>query len=334
MNVAPEPVNEGPGWFDRFYTASTHIAATRKLTSQIARHWAPEKLAEASKHHDHEHHRISHMHRHNQHHEHHAHHHDRHHDERHHDHHPIRHSEPAELSPVGNPLGYDMQVEMCMRDNFDNLSPECQAAINTYDTEEAEYVPELHPGLAWMSAIIWVCLAMFTCKRAKLAKKRRHEICTVLETVRDNPELKATVESAAGVEVPQLKRVKPCCFFIGPAIITFWGVMSTLHAICVTGAYVAEDDSEAGETMGWVLIALAAVVLLGLLFAFVRVMCRSPSVNAWRYSYNGSNDGYIALTGIQHQPATVPGHVYMGVPVTAPTAVAAGAQTYSSMNVV
>jgi hypothetical protein len=262
--------------------------------------------------------------------------------------HPLSMVAPAPY-PVPNPLGGNPAGEMCMRAHFEQLSPECRERVEAYDEMVKDYEPpdpeeyeeideEHHHSLigVWIYAVFWVALSTWICKRSKARLTKHEQIRAVLETVRESTELKTAVESRIGVELPQLRKVNSCCFFFCPGLIVFWAVLATLGAIVSTGHYFAEENPEAGETFGWVLIGVVATLIVVLGVAFVRrTVCSSERLR-WRgYVYN-SNPGYIALTGVGSPSAPEEGspEIYTGVPVQPPPGVAVTARGYNPPNVI
>lgn len=250
--------------------------------------------------------------------------------------------------PFANPLGANSDGEMCMRAHLEQLSPECRQRIESYDqmlsegSQSEDYYEDMqehHPSVigAWVSAVFWVALSTWICKRSKSRLARHEQVRAVLDTVRDSAELKAAVESQTGVEVPQVRKLNSCCFYLAPGLIAFWAALVTIGAICATGRYFAEEDPEAGETFGWVMIGVVSTLIVVLAVAFARrTFCSSSSeypAQTWRYVYN-SNPGYIALTGMgASAPSPGSPEVYTGVPVQPPPG-AVAARGYNPPNVI
>jgi len=240
-----------------------------------------------------------------------------------------------------------------MRAHLEELSPDCQLLVQNYDEqmkndlsdseedyEEFEEYEEHHHSLvgAWISAVFWVALATWVCKRSKTRMLKYEQIRTVLETVRDNADLKSAVETRTGVEVPKMRKLNKCFSNFCSGLIIFWASLVTLGAVCATGRHFADEDPEAGETLGWVMIGVVStlIVVLGAAFAR-RAFCSSDERRQWGYVYN-SNPGYIALTGIGAHPSA-PGHddgpeVYTGVPVQPPRGAPMAAHVYNPPNII
>lgn len=103
----------------------------------------------------------------------------------------------------GGPLGFgSKEADMCLRSQWDDLSPKCREAIE--ETEMIFRATKHRPPLdfMWIPIVVFLgCLAMYTCRRLRRChgpKKMR----AVLIALNKNPELKAQVEAIAGVPVP------------------------------------------------------------------------------------------------------------------------------------
>jgi len=174
------------------------------------------------------------------------HHHDHDHEEHEHDHEGHHHDHDEYDEPCGGhhdgpqpPAGEDLSYsgellwgadgDNCMYSYFDSLSSECQDSImrvyevrNQYWAEEEDaHHPHVFPFFIAMTFLILIALIA---KKSYRMKRYQKELA-IYNALQANPELKAQVESAAGVtiDVPRERKcsASKCCFFFLRALFSF-----------------------------------------------------------------------------------------------------------------
>lgn len=110
------------------------------------------------------------------------------------------------IDPSATFLGYGQDGDMCLMANYDSLTPSCQSAIDDAYALREEYVSEENHGNGCaFAAGVFATLALVGVVLC-VSKRRRQKIVSTLNAIHKDPELKARVEAASGIPVPQ-----PCC---------------------------------------------------------------------------------------------------------------------------
>jgi hypothetical protein len=247
-----------------------------------------------------------------------------------------------------------------LRNNFDQLSDGCKEAIKALDAtagtgssspnegEEGDYEyddedeHEAPLGFLWISAVIWTSIFACCLKRARRMKAHNKQVNAVLGAVIANPEIKAIVESTAGTDVPAPKKICCCRLWLGPVLVGIVAFLHLTHAISATISVASEDDEDAAEALRTVALVFGCLGMAALIFTCVRRVrtgrwCRGCRRDCCQYTYNGRNNGYVALTGAGVEMAAPPSaadqEVFTGIPVAPPGSNSGEARAYNPPNV-
>jgi len=161
-------------------------------------------------------------------------------------------------------LGYGQDGDVCLMAYYESLSAPCRSAIDDAYILREQYVQEEErgSGCAFAAGIagMILTLATFLCCKRVFLKGRREKVLTTLKAIHNDPELKARVEAASGVSVPEVScpkegqpcRGKKCLLFALRLVVTV--ALSFLLVRLAAGATVAvansmiSTDEETGET--------------------------------------------------------------------------------------
>lgn len=161
-------------------------------------------------------------------------------------------------------LGYGQEGDVCLMAYYDSLSAPCRAAVDDAYSLRDQYVQEEEqshgcPFAAGVAGMLLVLATFLCCKRVAF-KGRREKVLTTLKAIHNDPELKARVEAASGVPLPEVSpkdgqpcRGKRCLCFALRLIVTV--ALSFLLVRFAAGATLAVADSmvytneENGETV-------------------------------------------------------------------------------------
>jgi hypothetical protein len=232
---------------------------------------------------------------------------------------------------------------MCLLSNLDKLSEGCQAAITSYSTAAQEGFEtedegsfeednDMHGVIGGVFFLVFFTLLLvFVMKKSYKRRMFHEQMHTIHAAIEANPELKAMVESTAGVALPALPKKNKCarctCSILRFVGITF--LWMTLLPPLVHGIFVmaSGEAGEGAQAMGWVLISLPLAAVGFTLIRCGRNKCRRnterPPAYPMSCPYNPrtSGPGYIALTGsVVSVPSATEDdkEVCTGVPVSSP----------------
>ena len=114
--------------------------------------------------------------------------------------------DPTPVAPPPTFLGYGQDGDMCLLANYESLSAPCQSAVDDAYALRDQYVEEEEhgPGCAFAAGVFGTLalVGIVFC----LSRRRREKVLATLKAIHQDPELKARVEAASGIPVPQ-----PCC---------------------------------------------------------------------------------------------------------------------------
>lgn len=167
-------------------------------------------------------------------------------------HHPL----PEDHFP-GN-LGFGADTDLCLYQNFPQLSDDCQGAVSDLYHVRADYWEEYNdnqhhppsPLFCFLLIVGAVLLVLGFVKRLCMYKKRR-QVAKFLDALNANPKLKAQVEHEMGQPVPP--PMPSCC-------------AGKLHAVRTTAAAAVSTRSRSGTWGGFCVRMLKALLFLGAVF--------------------------------------------------------------------
>jgi hypothetical protein len=222
------------------------------------------------------------------------------------------------LVPVDVFLGFGFDGDMCLFDNIDRVSPQCQASINDMQAYVNDMDLDDDNGchmLPFILVLLFVSL-MLRCIARRRMVNRQDSLHKTLAAIHASPELKAKVEAASGIPVPPTLPacrartamaqkpwyVKLCCVIGCLAA----GIVMAVTSMIITGAIVNgiyDNDSDDDDASPIVVLAILFSVLTvemllvrRLRVAFCAYMdSSSPNVTASSGSSstgNGSNGGF------------------------------------------
>lgn len=185
-------------------------------------------------------------------------------------------------NPAPTFLGYGQDGDMCLMANYDSLSISCQSAIDDAYALRDEYVSEEgHGNGCAFAAGVFATLALVAIVLC-LAKNRRQKLISTLKAIHNDPELKARVEAASGIPVPQ-----PCCaqnnsqpcrgrkcviglfrVLLTLALSFFLVHMAASFTLAIVNGMVSTDE-ETGETVGPTPVS---VLLIFISFLLVEIL--------------------------------------------------------------
>lgn len=203
-------------------------------------------------------------------------------------------------------LGYGAQGDMCLYQQYDDLSGNCQQAIagverlhEHYQEEAYHHGPHLLPGL--LAALVVVLLAKF-CKRFMCNKqyKFQEQMKATLTAINNNQELKAHVEMTTGVAVPTVPKCAfasnqkggkcrrfLCC--VGRFVVVVLSWMMLVHVAGHVTHQIVEHSSllvadENGNINVQQKLAVVAIFLSVLLAEFGAILLVVRGVKAYYFS--------------------------------------------------
>eukprot|EP01006_Ploeotia_vitrea_P024543 TRINITY_DN57369_c0_g1_i1.p1 TRINITY_DN57369_c0_g1~~TRINITY_DN57369_c0_g1_i1.p1 ORF type:complete len:748 (+),score=9.69 TRINITY_DN57369_c0_g1_i1:84-2327(+) len=196
-------------------------------------------------------------------------------------------------------LGYGKYGDSCIYNHYDDLSPQCQDAIQAVDTfrheywEEEKQISHSHDngGLIFLFIIIFIFLFI---KRFNKRSRYIHEITKknddVMEVIYKNPQLKTNVEAAYGQQLPELKSSIPkgpncCCIlckvigiFILSMIITVSSIHLTQHIM--HGLYQRDEDGNEKPPNTFLILLVLFVIIS------IKIMIIVLIIRFFRYIYH------------------------------------------------
>lgn len=107
--------------------------------------------------------------------------------------------------PDASFLGFGSSGDKCLLEQYDELSPECQSAIDDALTLREEYLEEETTGHCHgVFAVLLVGLAI-VCLCGCVRHSQRSKLNKTLQAIHSNAQLKEQIESASGVPVPPVR---------------------------------------------------------------------------------------------------------------------------------
>ena len=194
---------------------------------------------------------------------------------------------------VGGSLGYGTSGDQCMYANLANLSPNCQQAIQQASNFRHEYWGEEqnyhHTPLVFflllMLTVLGICVYRKRCsKQGKERRKATDDAQSVLEAIYADPNLKNTVESAYGQELPplvsNLPKLPKFCGIVCRMVALFLAVCFISNtSVHITGAlfhnivFRNDDGEEHPPPKPLVVLVLLVVIAVQALLAVFLVRC-------------------------------------------------------------
>jgi fumarate reductase subunit C len=200
-------------------------------------------------------------------------------------------------------IGFGMDGDMCLLDNYNHLSSSCQASLDQLQMEIDEYDFDDGDGCPLVPIILF-CLVMMLvlrCLARRRMAKRMDTLQTTLTAIHANPELKEKVEAASGVPLPPpLPKcriaekpwyVKVCCLLGVMAAV----VVSAVSGLVITHAILSSGEDEDDN----VEVSQSPIVVFLVLFVvvwaqFLVVVGILKAISAYR---NASSAPVTASTG-------------------------------------
>jgi hypothetical protein len=182
------------------------------------------------------------------------------------------------MEPIIPSLGFGFDGDMCLFDNIDRVSPQCQASIDDLQV----YVDDMDfdddsgcPILPFILLLLFVTLILRCIARRRMLQ-RQDSLHKTLAAIHASPDLKAKVEAASGIPVPPTLPasrariamaqkpwyVKLCC--VAGCLAT--GFLMAVTSLLITGAIVNgiyDNDSDDDDA--------APIVVLAILFSVLTV---------------------------------------------------------------
>lgn len=106
-------------------------------------------------------------------------------------------------------LGFGAPRDMCLYENFEKLSTPCQNSVVSHYQLRQTYWEETAPkGCDGLTILLWSSVAVlgFVLIRRLRGCPRHQKVKKIMDTIRNNPNLKAQIEMESGVQVPEKKK--------------------------------------------------------------------------------------------------------------------------------
>lgn len=185
------------------------------------------------------------------------------------------------MAPLEIPLGFGFDGDMCLSDNYDRVSPQCQASMDDLQGYVDDMDFDDDSGCHMLPFILLLLLVtlMLRCIARRRMVKRQDSLHKTLAAIHASPELKAKVEAASGIPVPPTLPAcrarttmaqnpwyaKLCCGLC--CLVT--GFLMAVTSLLITGAIVngiydsdSDDDNASPIVVFAILFSVLTVEIL------------------------------------------------------------------------